>query len=490
MVEGVREQFPGYQLRRTSPVERHHDQVRFEWELVGPTARSRSQASTTARSRRTVACSRSAASSVRACPRRPPRSIAGVTDAANQPTCGSLLTDPRSSPSSRWSAASSGCWARVDPPEAVGHISGRLARRRRGVPADGHRARRRVRRDRGDARLDGHRERGAAERRHPARHGEQHELPPTRERRHDPCDRAPRSTAGARAGSGTSRCATTTAASARRRASRSRCGEHVNLDKFKIGFFSFTEITDPAEHHSYNEWHMLDHMPEQYPIPGIAYGQRWVSTPACRDGPCGERRAARPGALPHVLPHDRAGRGDAAGVLRARPCAREGRPLPPAPARAAVGAVPRARRRRRAACADPRRVGAVPAAPRYLRRRRGERARRTAPRTKLRSWEYQASPGCGRSDPGEHPSRTRGSRATERITVAWLDDDPLAVAAAIEPIERDRSARLVRGTVRDDHAVGVDLVRRPGVNCRRAWRRMQAVWNASGSGGARPSSRS
>ena len=25
---------------------------------------------------------------------------------------------------------------------------------------------------------------------------------------------------------------------------------------------------------------MLDHMPEQYPIPGIAYGQRWVSTPA------------------------------------------------------------------------------------------------------------------------------------------------------------------------------------------------------------------
>ena len=42
----------------------------------------------------------------------------------------------------------------------------------------------------------------------------------------------------------------------------------VNTDKFKIGFFSFTEITDPAEHRSYNEWHMLDHMPEQYPIAG------------------------------------------------------------------------------------------------------------------------------------------------------------------------------------------------------------------------------
>jgi hypothetical protein len=52
--------------------------------------------------------------------------------------------------------------------------------------------------------------------------------------------------------------------------------------KVVAGFFSFTEITDPNEHHSYNEWHMLDHMPEQYPLPGIVYGQRWVSTPACR----------------------------------------------------------------------------------------------------------------------------------------------------------------------------------------------------------------
>jgi hypothetical protein len=53
-------------------------------------------------------------------------------------------------------------------------------------------------------------------------------------------------------------------------------------NKVKIGFFSFTEITDPAEHRAYNEWHQLDHMPEQFPLQGIAYGQRWVSTPACR----------------------------------------------------------------------------------------------------------------------------------------------------------------------------------------------------------------
>jgi len=55
------------------------------------------------------------------------------------------------------------------------------------------------------------------------------------------------------------------------------------MNKVRVGFFSFTEITDPGEHHSYNEWHQLDHMPEQFPLDGIAYGQRWVSTPACRE---------------------------------------------------------------------------------------------------------------------------------------------------------------------------------------------------------------
>lgn len=48
------------------------------------------------------------------------------------------------------------------------------------------------------------------------------------------------------------------------------------------GFVSFTEITDPGQHRAYNEWHQLDHLPEQFPLPGIAFGQRWVSTPACR----------------------------------------------------------------------------------------------------------------------------------------------------------------------------------------------------------------
>ena len=53
-------------------------------------------------------------------------------------------------------------------------------------------------------------------------------------------------------------------------------------DKVRIGFFSFTEITDPAAHRAYNAWHQLDHLPEQLPLAGVVWGQRWVSTPACR----------------------------------------------------------------------------------------------------------------------------------------------------------------------------------------------------------------
>jgi hypothetical protein len=53
------------------------------------------------------------------------------------------------------------------------------------------------------------------------------------------------------------------------------------VNKVKVGFFSFTEITDPREHRAYNEWHQLDHMPEQIPLEGVAFGQRWVATPAC-----------------------------------------------------------------------------------------------------------------------------------------------------------------------------------------------------------------
>jgi hypothetical protein len=33
---------------------------------------------------------------------------------------------------------------------------------------------------------------------------------------------------------------------------------------------------------AYLEWHVLDHLPEQFRLPGLRWGQRWVSTPSCR----------------------------------------------------------------------------------------------------------------------------------------------------------------------------------------------------------------
>jgi hypothetical protein len=50
-----------------------------------------------------------------------------------------------------------------------------------------------------------------------------------------------------------------------------------------LGFFSFTEITDPSAHEAYNEWHQLDHLPEQFTIEGITFGERWVRSPRCRE---------------------------------------------------------------------------------------------------------------------------------------------------------------------------------------------------------------
>lgn len=32
----------------------------------------------------------------------------------------------------------------------------------------------------------------------------------------------------------------------------------------------------------YLDWHVNDHLPEQYRLAGLRFGQRWVSTPACR----------------------------------------------------------------------------------------------------------------------------------------------------------------------------------------------------------------
>jgi hypothetical protein len=45
----------------------------------------------------------------------------------------------------------------------------------------------------------------------------------------------------------------------------------------ELAFFSFTGIADESQHRSYNEWHQLDHRPENLALPGVAWGERWAS---------------------------------------------------------------------------------------------------------------------------------------------------------------------------------------------------------------------
>ena len=47
-------------------------------------------------------------------------------------------------------------------------------------------------------------------------------------------------------------------------------------------FFSFPEVVDPGRHRDYNAWHQLDHRPQNLALDGVAHGDRWVRTPACR----------------------------------------------------------------------------------------------------------------------------------------------------------------------------------------------------------------
>lgn len=43
----------------------------------------------------------------------------------------------------------------------------------------------------------------------------------------------------------------------------------------ELAFFSFAQLTDPSFHRSYNEWHQLDHRPENLALDGVAWGDRW-----------------------------------------------------------------------------------------------------------------------------------------------------------------------------------------------------------------------
>jgi hypothetical protein len=62
--------------------------------------------------------------------------------------------------------------------------------------------------------------------------------------------------------------------------------------RVKAGFFSLTPPPPPDDDGSYLRWHLLDHMPEQYQIPGIVHGLRWIA-----DGDYPDHRIAAEGTL-------------------------------------------------------------------------------------------------------------------------------------------------------------------------------------------------
>ncbi len=60
--------------------------------------------------------------------------------------------------------------------------------------------------------------------------------------------------------------------------------------RVKAAFFSFTPPAPPGDDGSYLRWHLLDHMPEQYQLPGIQLALRYIA-----DGDYPDHRIAAEG---------------------------------------------------------------------------------------------------------------------------------------------------------------------------------------------------
>ena len=71
------------------------------------------------------------------------------------------------------------------------------------------------------------------------------------------------------------------------------------MNRVKVGFFSLSHCSPTGDDRPYLAWHQLDHMPEQYQLPGMLLGQRWASTPACRAARAAERDSWS--AVDHVV---------------------------------------------------------------------------------------------------------------------------------------------------------------------------------------------
>ena len=230
-----------------------------------------------------------------------------------------------------------------------------------------------------------------------------------------------------------------------------------------IGFLSFTEVTDPAAHPAYNAWHQLDHQPEQFSVPGVRFGQRWVSTPACRraraaSGPEARRRPVRDPLPDGAALHRDARRllGPGAGASRRRAVLRIRRsllngPFAVADMRAAAGVAIQPQllpfRPSRGLYVSVERREARPAPTSWTRRRPGRSRRRLAPRRRT----VGSNGTDGTSPDGRRPSATSTSTRSSRRSSRRRSKASHAGGAQAD----------ARRAVRDDHAVAVGLVQSP-----------------------------
>ena len=72
--------------------------------------------------------------------------------------------------------------------------------------------------------------------------------------------------------------------------------------RVKAGIFSVTPPAPPDDDGSYLRWHLLDHMPEQYQLPGLVYAMRWIADGEYLDSPIAAERALGPGGQRRQLP--------------------------------------------------------------------------------------------------------------------------------------------------------------------------------------------
>lgn len=209
--------------------------------------------------------------------------------------------------------------------------------------------------------------------------------------------------------------------------------------------FSLSARSATGADAAYIEWHALDHLPEQFRIGGLRWGQRWVSTPRCRDA-----RAASEGrwdAIDHVVNYLFAEPADAA----------LGEFFDLGHRLRQLGRIPDRLPRVHLGCFDV--VGAV-AAPRVvvdpavvpMRPNRGvyllveavgpsTGAAAVDPRPFLEA-DGVAGVWWFRSTPGHHPGFDDAGDLL--VTVCYLDDDPVVVAGRLAPALESRRARGLR----------------------------------------------